>query len=186
MTKCGRKNLYIGLAGLFLMPVCWFRSMNYLAYVSMASNVCLFLSCKFCFFNRFSICHHKVCFGKWANKNRAIRLVELFHSIGPSFFLRCCSIRFWGKWNRTEYSCINERASEVLVCFDKSFDHLRRYNRNLLSNSVLCKNSLSICVFKLTYFLVLRYSNQRYSNFEPTSRWTYSNNLNSVQYRFDR
>ena len=46
-TKCGRKNFYIGIASLFLMPVCWFRSMNYLAYVSIASNICLFLSCKF-------------------------------------------------------------------------------------------------------------------------------------------
>ena len=46
LTKCGRKNLYISLASLFLMPVCWFRSMNYLAYVSIASNICLFLSCK--------------------------------------------------------------------------------------------------------------------------------------------
>lgn len=46
LETCGRKNLYIGLASIFLTPVCWFRSMNYLAYVSMASNICLFLSCK--------------------------------------------------------------------------------------------------------------------------------------------
>jgi amino acid permease len=54
LTKCGKKNLYIGLTGLFLMPVCWFRSMNYLAYVSMASNVCLFLSCKLTFQSSFN------------------------------------------------------------------------------------------------------------------------------------
>lgn len=44
---CGLSALYIALAAGVLIPVCWLKSMNMLAYFSIAANFLLFFACKF-------------------------------------------------------------------------------------------------------------------------------------------
>jgi len=39
--ECNMKGLYIMVAALVLVPICWLRSLSNLAYVSMASNIFL-------------------------------------------------------------------------------------------------------------------------------------------------
>ena len=53
--ECNMKSLYIIIAALILVPICWLRSFKYLAYVSMASNLflvfALFIIIGYCFQN---------------------------------------------------------------------------------------------------------------------------------------
>jgi amino acid permease len=44
---CNYKGLYIYIAALILVPICWLRSFKYLAYVSMASNIFLCFASKY-------------------------------------------------------------------------------------------------------------------------------------------
>ena len=39
--------LYIALAAGVLIPICWLKSMNMLAYFSIAANFLLFFACKY-------------------------------------------------------------------------------------------------------------------------------------------
>ena len=43
---CDHKWLYILLSVMILIPVCWLKSMSFLAYFSAASNMSLLFSCK--------------------------------------------------------------------------------------------------------------------------------------------
>ena len=56
LNNCDNKSLYILIAALILVPICWLRSFKNLAYVSMASNVFLLFACKFtCLTNVFLV-----------------------------------------------------------------------------------------------------------------------------------
>ena len=53
---CNKKNLYIAFSALFLIPICWLRTLKFISYVSFMANISIVFSC-----NNFSIYFYSDC-----------------------------------------------------------------------------------------------------------------------------
>lgn len=43
---CNKKDLYIALSAVFLIPICWLRTLKFISYVSFMANITIVFSCK--------------------------------------------------------------------------------------------------------------------------------------------
>ena len=43
---CDKKDLYMALSAIFLIPICWLRTLKFISYVSFMANISIVFSCK--------------------------------------------------------------------------------------------------------------------------------------------
>ena len=43
---CDKKNFYMALSAIFLIPICWLRTLKFISYVSFMANITIVFSCK--------------------------------------------------------------------------------------------------------------------------------------------